>query len=114
VKSLVAVTPPFFPFNPRSCRESLRKQDPIVFSNAAFFRPLGFQRTASIRLFGSPLRRDSDSPKIARRLRLWPVPYRFNIYYLSPTLPYAPLFFTALLDFLAIPQQTRLHEHNPL
>jgi hypothetical protein len=113
VKSLVAATPPFSLFNPRSSGEFLRKQDPIVFSNAACSRPLEFQRTASIRLSGSPLRRDSDFLKIARRLRLWPVLYRFNIYYLSPSLPYAPLFFTALLDFLAIPPQTPLREHNP-
>jgi len=39
--------------------------------------------------------------------------YRFNICYLSPTLPFVPLFFTALQDFFVIPPQTLLHEHNP-
>jgi len=113
VKSLVAATPPFSLFNPRSSGEFLRKQELIVYNNAAYSRPLGFQRTASIRLFGSPLRRDSDFLKIANRLLFWPVLYRFNICYLSPTLPFVLLFFTALLGFYAIPPHTRLHEHNP-
>jgi hypothetical protein len=113
VKSLADATPPFSLFNPRSCGKFLRKQDPIVFSNAAYFRPLGYQRTASTKLFGSPLLRDSDFPKIAMRLRLWLVLYQFNIYYLSPTLRFVPLFFTALLDFLAIPPHTQRHGHNP-